>query len=40
MAKNDHTQITGYSDSVWASNVIDRKLTIGYCMFVGGNLVS
>jgi hypothetical protein len=40
MAKNGHTQITGYSNSDWAGNAIDRKSTIGYCMFVGGNLVS
>jgi len=40
MAKNGHTQITGYSDSDWAGNAIDRKSTTGYCMFVNGNLVS
>ena len=40
MAKNGHTQITGYSDSDWVGNAIDRKSTTGYCMFVGGNLVS
>jgi hypothetical protein len=40
MVKNGHTQITGYSDSDWAGNAIDRKSTTGYCMFVNGNLVS
>ena len=40
MAKNDRTQIIGYSDSNWAGNAIDRKSTTVYCMFVGGNLVS
>ncbi|PNX59385.1 putative copia-type protein, partial [Trifolium pratense] len=38
LAKNGHTQITGYSDSDWAGNALDRKSTTGYCMFVGGNV--
>jgi hypothetical protein len=40
LAKNGHTQITGYSDSDWAGNALDRKSTTGFCMFVGGNVVS
>ena len=32
--------IEGYCDSDWASCVDDRRSTSGYCMFVGGNLVS
>ena len=40
MANNGHTQITGYSDSDWAGNAIDRKSTTGFCIFVGGNLIS
>jgi len=40
MNNHGHTQITGYSDSDWAGNAIDRKSTIGFCMFVGGNPIS
>lgn len=40
LAKNGHTRITGYSDFDWAGNALDQKLTTGYCMFVGGNVVS
>jgi len=40
MTNHGHTQITGYSDSDWAGNAIDRKSTTGFCMFVGGNPVS
>jgi hypothetical protein len=40
MTNYGHTQITRYSDSDWVSNVIDHKSTTGFCMFVGGNLVS
>ncbi|KAJ4737614.1 Transposon Ty1-H Gag-Pol polyprotein [Rhynchospora pubera] len=38
--KNDHLNIEGYCDSDWASCVDDRRSTSGYCVFVGGNLVS
>jgi Reverse transcriptase (RNA-dependent DNA polymerase) len=38
--KNGHLSIEGYCDSDWASYADDRKSTSGYCMFVGGNLVS
>jgi hypothetical protein len=40
MTNNGHTQITGYSDSDWAGNALDRKSTTGFCVFVGGNLIS
>ena len=40
MTNYDHTQITGYSDSGWASNAIDCKSTTGFYMFVGGNLIT
>ncbi|XP_071921533.1 uncharacterized mitochondrial protein AtMg00810-like [Coffea arabica] len=35
-----HTDIEGYSDADWAGSASDRRSTTGYCMFVGGNLVS
>jgi hypothetical protein len=38
--KNGHLNIEGYCDSDWASCADDRKSTSGYCIFVGGNLVS
>ena len=40
MKNNGHTNIMGYSDSDWAGNALDRRSTTGYCMFVGGNLIS
>ena len=38
--RNGHMNIEGYCDSDWASCQDDRRSTAGYCMFVGGNLVS
>ncbi|XP_020242905.1 uncharacterized protein LOC109821122 [Asparagus officinalis] len=38
--KNGHVNIEGYCDSDWASCADDRRSTSGYCIFVGGNLVS
>jgi hypothetical protein len=38
--KNEYLNIEGYCDSDWASCSNDRKSTSGYCMFIGGNLVS
>lgn len=40
MKKNGHSQIVGYSDADWAGCPIDRKSTTGYCIFVGGNLMT
>ena len=39
-SKNDHLNITGYTDADWAGNLTDRKSTSGYFTFVGGNLVT
>jgi hypothetical protein len=35
---NDSNEICGYSDADWAES-FDRKSTIGFCTFIGRNLV-
>ena len=35
-----HIQIVGYSDADWAGSPTDRRSTSGYCVFIGGNLIS
>ncbi|XP_043705185.1 secreted RxLR effector protein 161-like [Telopea speciosissima] len=35
-----HGRVEGFSDADWAGSPVDRRSTIGYCTFVGGNLVS
>ena len=35
-----HTQIVGYSDADWVDLPTDRRFTSGYCVFIGGNLIS
>ncbi|KAM1862019.1 hypothetical protein ACFX14_002530 [Malus domestica] len=40
MQNNGHTHILGYTNTDWACNSLDRKSTIGFCIFVEGNLVS
>ena len=34
------TEIVGYSDVDWADSPTDRHSTSGYCVFIGGNLIS
>jgi hypothetical protein len=39
MKRNNTNAICGYSDADWAES-FDRKSTISFCTFVGGNLVT
>lgn len=38
--KHDHLRIDGYSDADWAGSTDNRRSTLGYFTFVGGNLVT
>ena len=35
-----HTQIVGYCDADWVGSLADRHSISGYCVFIGGNLIS
>ncbi|GAV79611.1 hypothetical protein CFOL_v3_23076 [Cephalotus follicularis] len=37
---NRHMDLVAYSDANWAGSASDRRSTMGYCTFVGGNMVS
>jgi hypothetical protein len=35
-----HTDIVGYLDAYWEDDVNDRMSILGYCVLIGGNLIS
>ena len=37
---NGHLQVEAYTDVDWAGSLSNRKSTIGYCTFLGGNLIT
>ncbi|XP_070020748.1 uncharacterized mitochondrial protein AtMg00810-like [Nicotiana sylvestris] len=39
-SNHGHSRIEYFADADWAGSKIDRRSTIGYCVFVSGNLVS
>ena len=38
--KHEHLNIEAYLDSSYVGNKGDRKSTFGYCIYVGGNLIT
>ncbi|CAL2232368.1 unnamed protein product [Prunus armeniaca] len=38
--KNGHLDLKGYTDADYAGNITNRRSTLGYFTFVGGNLVT
>ena len=39
-SKNNHLRVEAYTDADWTSFITDRRSTLGYCTFMGGNLVT
>ena len=37
---NGHLRVEAYTDADWAGSLSDRKSTISYCTFLGGNLIT
>jgi hypothetical protein len=40
MRKHGHANIVGFVDANWAKSPLGRKFITGFCMFVGGNVVT
>ena len=38
--RNEGLVLEAYTDADYASSIIDRRSTSGYCTFLGGNLVT
>lgn len=38
--KSEQLSMEVYTDADYAGSIVDRRSTIGYCMFLGGNLVT
>ena len=38
--KHGHTRIECFSDKDWAGSKEDKRSTLGYCVFFGGNMIS
>ena len=39
-SNHGHNRVECFTDADWAGSKEDRRFTSGYCVFVGGNLVS
>ena len=39
-SKESNLSLAGFSDSDWAGNADNRKITTGGCFYVGGNLIA
>jgi len=39
-SKHNHLRVKGYTYADWVRNIFDRKSTLRYFTFVGGNLVT
>ena len=37
---NGHLRVEAYTDANWAGSPSNRKSTTGYCIFLGGNLIT
>lgn len=40
LRKPHHLSLQGFADSDWASDPDDRRSTLGFCVYLGGNLIT